>query len=266
MRLNYHFIKHFLTHYLSATRIDVLHSPFVFDLYNTCIAKEKNQKPIYIAIERIRKKARNSTQYITQLDFGANGNNGKTVKKTIGYFTQKHAKPKRIAQIIHRIIDKLKPNFSIEFGTSLGFTTLYIASALTDKAELISIEGAPELASIARNHLKEIPYSAKVRILEGNFDTILPDVLSKTEIVDFAFIDGNHTYEATLNYFNQLLNKATLQTVLIFDDIYWSEGMTKAWEEIKQHPRVNVTIDLFYLGIVFFRTEQAKQHFKLRVL
>jgi hypothetical protein len=42
--------------------------------------------------------------------------------------------------------------------------------------------------------------------------------------------------------------------------------MTRAWEEIKADPRVRVTIDLFFIGIVMFRKEQVKEHFRLRVL
>ena len=53
-------------------------------------------------------------------------------------------------------------------------------------------------------------------------------------------------------------------TVFIFDDIHWSEGMEQAWDTIKAHPAVQVTVDLFGVGLVFFRREQPKQHFILR--
>ena len=55
------------------------------------------------------------------------------------------------------------------------------------------------------------------------------------------------------------------KTVFIFDDIHLSEEMEEAWKEIKKHPKVQVTIDTFYLGLVFFRREQAKQDFKIRL-
>ena len=40
--------------------------------------------------------------------------------------------------------------------------------------------------------------------------------------------------------------------------------MEAAWEEVKKHPRVTVTIDLYDMGLVFFRQEQTPQHFRLR--
>jgi len=41
--------------------------------------------------------------------------------------------------------------------------------------------------------------------------------------------------------------------------------MEKAWAEIKADARVSLTIDLFYIGIVFLRKEQKEQeHFIIR--
>jgi predicted O-methyltransferase YrrM len=103
-------------------------------------------------------------------------------------------------------------------------------------------------------------------LVEGNFDAVLDEILKYYPQLDLAFIDGNHKKEATLMYFQQMLPLAHNNSVFIFDDIYWSKGMTEAWNEIKKHPQVTVTVDLFFVGLVFFRKEQAKQDFKLRVL
>jgi hypothetical protein len=41
--------------------------------------------------------------------------------------------------------------------------------------------------------------------------------------------------------------------------------MEKAWKEICAHPEVSLSLDLFYFGIVFFRTENKnKEHFVLK--
>jgi hypothetical protein len=62
-----------------------------------------------------------------------------------------------------------------------------------------------------------------------------------------------------------LLSTITNETVWIFDDIHWSQEMEEAWKTIQQHPKVTVTIDTFQWGIVFFRVEQPKEHFVIRV-
>ena len=62
-----------------------------------------------------------------------------------------------------------------------------------------------------------------------------------------------------------MLPTITNESIWIFDDIHWSDDMEEAWEIIKNHPKVTVTIDTFQWGIVFFREEQKKEHLAIRV-
>ncbi len=87
----------------------------------------------------------------------------------------------------------------------------------------------------------------------------------KPQTTNLVYFDGNHQKDATLKYFHQLLPLAHNDSVFIFDDIHWSKGMEESWEEIKAHPGVRVTIDSFFWGIVFFRKEQKKEHFTIRL-
>ena len=104
-----------------------------------------------------------------------------------------------------------------------------------------------------------------IEVVEGNFDTTLPIALSQLSTIDFAFLDGNHRYQPTINYFNQVLAKSNEYTIIILDDVHWSKQMEKAWNEVKQHPQVTLTIDLFFIGIVLLRKEfKVKQHFVIR--
>jgi predicted O-methyltransferase YrrM len=91
-------------------------------------------------------------------------------------------------------------------------------------------------------------------------------VLEKIKTLDMLFIDGNHSYDATMRYFEMCKPYLHNQSLIVFDDIYWSKGMTQAWKEIKADPIVTVSIDLFFIGLVFFRKEQVKENFKLRIL
>jgi predicted O-methyltransferase YrrM len=81
---------------------------------------------------------------------------------------------------------------------------------------------------------------------------------------DLIFFDGNHKKEPTLAYFGQCLQHIHPDTVLIIDDIHWSQGMTDAWNTIRCHSRVKVSIDLYHMGIVFFKEELSKEDFTLR--
>jgi hypothetical protein len=41
--------------------------------------------------------------------------------------------------------------------------------------------------------------------------------------------------------------------------------MKEAWEIIKVHPQVTVTVDLFWIGLVYFKKGQVKEDFLIRI-
>jgi predicted O-methyltransferase YrrM len=149
----------------------------------------------------------------------------------------------------------------LELGTSLGIGTQAMALGHYD-ASITSIEGCPNVSTLAKQQLDTFQVK-NVALKTGRFEDHLPSLIKQHW--DFIFFDGNHQKEATLQYFEQLLASVHNDSVFVFDDIYWSKSMTKAWEFIKQHPQVTVTIDTFFWGLVFFRTAQPKEHFKIRL-
>ena len=148
-----------------------------------------------------------------------------------------------------------------ELGTSLGINTLYLAKAWT-QGKVTTFEGCPETLKIAQQNFEKL--KANIHTVEGNIDETLPEELKKHDKVDFVFFDANHRKSATLKYFHACLEKVDENTVFVFDDIYWTKDMGEAWDEIKNHHEVMLSIDLFDLGLVFFRKNQPKQHFLLR--
>jgi predicted O-methyltransferase YrrM len=103
-----------------------------------------------------------------------------------------------------------------------------------------------------------------VECINTKFEDYLKTYNLKPTTHNLIYFDGNHSKKATLEYFELLLPSITNDSVWIFDDIHWSKDMEEAWEIIKNHPKVKVTIDIFQCGIVFFRTEQEKEHFVIR--
>jgi predicted O-methyltransferase YrrM len=148
-------------------------------------------------------------------------------------------------------------------GTSLGITTAYLASPAS-ACSVTTMEGANSVADIAEMNFNKLSL-ANINIIRGNFDETLPPVVESLGRIDLAFVDGNHRYEPTVRYYHQLLPAMHEYSVLIFDDIHWSREMEQAWEEITQDAAVMLSIDLFFIGLVFFRKEnKVKQHFTIR--
>lgn len=256
------FIADYIQHRLSATTRHGTHSPFVYNLADKVIYNFTANEA-YKTIEQQRKKLFNDHSLVNVRDLGAGSHLNKNKKKEVRHIAKNALKSPRLAQLIYRLVQNTKPKTTVELGTCLGITTAYLAKACPN-AEVITIEGCPETAMVAKQNFEDLRLE-NIEMHIGNFDDILLDVIAKQPSLDFVYVDGNHRKEATLNYFNWFLPKVTEDSLLIFDDIYWSKGMKEAWEEIKNHPEVSITIDLFWIGLVYFKKGQAKQHFKLKL-
>lgn len=257
----FQFIKDYLKHRLTAKSRHGTHSPFVYKLADEVIY-DFNDKSEYKNIEEQRKKLFNDDSIITVTDLGAGSHLNKNRTKKVSQIAKNALKSPILAKLIYRLAKNAKAKSAIELGTCLGITTAYLAKA-DAQAKVVTIEGCPQTAEVARKNFQELNLE-NIELHVGNFDLILPDIIAQQPSLDFVYIDGNHRKDATLNYFKWCLPKVNENSLLIFDDIYWSEGMKEAWTEIKNHPDVTVTIDLFWIGLVYFKKGQAKEHFKLK--
>jgi predicted O-methyltransferase YrrM len=259
----YHFFVDYFLHYFTSKTRHGVHSPFVYYLIDEVIY-DYTPKAYEFEIEALRSSLKKDNRMIQVTDLGAGSMLNNLSEKSVGNIAKNALKSPRVAKLIARLAAFFKPETIIELGTCLGVTTSYLAEA-SPSSKIITVEGCPETAEIARENFRKLDLSA-IELRIGDFDIVLPQILAEQSKVDFLFIDGNHRKEATLNYFYACLPKVHESTVLIFDDIYWSRGMKEAWEEIKNHPKVSVTVDLFYIGLVFFKTDQQKEDFKVRFL
>ena len=237
-----------------------IHSPFVYE-FITKILNNKNTFPEFSKIEAERKKLLKSNEIIDVEDLGAGSKKLKSTKREVSKIAKYSLKNKKYSQLIYRISAFYKPKNIIELGTSLGITTSYLAKSNND-SKVTTIEGCKNITEIARTTFSNLEIE-NITQITGDFSNKLKQVL-ETDSPDLVFFDGNHQYQATIDYFNLSLNYINKNSIFIFDDIYWSEEMTKAWEEIKNNKNVIVSIDLFNLGIVFFNKDLSKQNFIIR--
>jgi predicted O-methyltransferase YrrM len=235
-----------------------IHSTIVFELYPH-LFKEEEKYYAFDEIESLRAKLLLTNKHIIISDLGAGSTVHKSNKRRIQDIAKTSLKPAKTAQLLFRFIRHFKPNNIVELGTCLGITSAYLGKANL-KGQLTTLEGSSELARVAKINFSKLELK-NITQVEGNFDETLKATLANLEIVDFIFFDGNHSKEPTLRYFEQALLHSNEHAIFVFDDIYWSKEMTEAWGEIKNHPSVTVTIDCYSMGFVFFKKDQAKEHF-----
>ncbi len=253
-------IKAYLKFLLKSTNQHGVHSPFVFNLVTKCFYDKTIYKE-YKEIEQYRTSLLKNKNTIEVTDLGAGSKTTKHSKRDISQIAKNVSTSKRRAKLLYRLIRYFNCKNSLELGTSLGIGT-HALSMGNLNGNITTIEGCPNLAKFSREKLKQL-HLYNIEVLTGDFSEVLKTLKENT--FDLVYFDGNHQKDATLNYFEILLPKAHNNTVFIFDDIYWSKDMTSAWETIKQHPKVTVSIDTFYWGFIFFRKEQQKEHFTIRL-
>lgn len=264
MFTKFQLVKKYLHYYLTASngKGHGIHSPFVFDFVKN-VLNDKQSHPAYQPIENLRKKMLGNSTVIDVEDFGAGSSVIKTNKRVVAAIAASSLKPKKYAQLLYRMVQYYKPETILELGTSFGITTAYLASA-NKTSKVFTCEGSPAIASIAKQNFEALQLN-NIQLSEGDFAQILSPLFERLQTIDFIFIDGNHQKEPTLDYFAKLLDCSNQNTILVFDDIHWSTGMEEAWNAIKQHPAVTLTIDLFFIGIVFINPDfKIPQHFSIR--
>lgn len=237
-----------------------VHSPFVFNFVTKCLYAKEIYEP-YKKIKAYRNDLLNNLDTIDINDFGSGSRVFKSNQRSIKAIVKNSGTPYSRAKLLFRMSKYFEPKKTLELGTSLGIAT-YAMAIGHPKNKVISIEGCPNISNYARQALNAFEID-NVNVITGTFENILPKL--KEDYFDLIFFDGHHNKEATIHYFETLIPKAHNDTVFIFDDIYWSKGMQEAWKFIKAHEAVTVTIDCFYLGFVFFRKEQQKEHFQIRM-
>lgn len=239
-----------------------MHSPFVFS-FITQVMNDDRAFYAYRTIENLRQLLLIDQQTLLIQDFGAGSRVRKENTRKVCDIARASLKPKRFGQLLFRIVDQYSPANILELGTSLGITTAYMAAA-NEQSKVVTMEGAATVAAVARKNFAKLGLQ-NIRLVEGNFDETLAATVQQMGSIDLAFVDGNHRYEPTLRYFRELLPAIHEYSILIFDDIHWSKEMEQAWAEIQRDPAVTLSIDLFFIGLVFFRKEQkVKQHFTIR--
>ena len=238
-----------------------VHSPFVFD-FIIHVLNDKKKYDCYSKIESRRKQLLKNHSSIEVEDFGAGSAVMPFKHRKIKDIAGTSLKNKKYAQLLFRITKYYECKNIVELGTSFGISTSYLAC--NNDSNVTTFEGSHSIAEIALNNFKQIDLH-NIELIEGDFKNTIPLAIDTIKNVDLLFIDGNHRKEPTLDYFNFFLKKSRQRSIFIFDDIHWSKEMEEAWNLVQQHDSVTLTIDLFFIGLVFFSNDfKAKQHFTIR--
>lgn len=247
---------------LTATNQHGIHSPSLFQLYEHVI-RDDRKFHAFEKLEVYRNQLLRNSEKIDILELGAGSSYGSASSKQIKEVASQQLSSPYQLRVLFRLIEWVGAENIVELGASLGLSSFYLAATST-KNTVTSFEGNPHFVKLIKLQNLRLGFE-NLHLIEGNFDKTYPEFIQSGPKVDFIFIDGNHREQATIDYFLQSLKIIDEDGIIVLDDIHWSLGMQKAWKKIKAHERVNASIDLYMMGIIFLSPEyKEKRHLNIR--
>jgi len=254
---NYHQLKAYIKHWLTSVDKHSIHSPFFFDFYNKVIL-DTSEPARFAQIEKLRASLLLNSSEIDIQDFGAGSKKLSSARRKLMDIAMTSLTPQKFARLYANIINYQEAKNVVELGTSLGVTTLYLANR--EKCHVTTFEGSHALSNVA---LTNFEYFEKrnIELIEGDIKVTLPEFVQNPSKINFVLMDANHRYEATLHYFDLMMRRLNEKSIVVIDDIHWSEEMEHAWTALRDSQLVYGSIDLFRCGILFFDPDLNRQHF-----
>jgi predicted O-methyltransferase YrrM len=258
----------YFRHVLTAwnTTGEGVHSPSLFYIVRF-LFRDKNSYYCFAEIERVRTSLMANHESVQVVDYGSCGSpSGLQVEHNISDIARNQLECARVQQVLFRLLaymneEERRPLEVLELGTSLGITTAYLAS-VDSRNRVMSFEGSSSLVSIARKQWQLLGLE-NIECIEGRIeDTLYNNAHAR---IDLAYVDANHTYQATIEYVGFLFGRMSKNGIIIVDDIHYSREMYRAWEELKRDERVTSTMDLFYVGLIFVNPYYMRRHYKIRL-
>ncbi len=286
-------VSSWLKHQLTArnTGGHGVHSPYLFE-WVRMVMSDKNTYYVWDEIEEIRQEMLKDTRELEFVDYGSGGplptspSKGRSANmRRLCDIAKGSLARRKDAQLLARLVGWLgrplltstsrggigdeasedrKGLMIVELGTSLGVTTAYLA-AMDSRNKVVTYEGCPAVAEVARANWEKLGLSNIACVVGEITVDSLQLTVDRLSGIDVAFIDANHTYEATLTYFNALASRVHEKSVVVVDDIHYNEDMEKAWKAICADERVTTTMDLYRMGLVFFDKHYWRKHYKMRI-
>ena len=243
-----------------------IHSPYLFELVRF-VLRDKNAYYCFTDIERRRELLLACRDILNVVDFGSCGSpEGKHIQRRVCDIAKTHLERPAVGQVLFRLVNFIaqhekRPLEILELGTSFGITTAYLASA-DSRNSVMTLEGSEAVLKVAQGVWRALRLE-NIEWQQGNIDDTL--YICARERLDLAYVDANHTFEATMRYVDFLLPRMNEKGVIVIDDIHHSEGMEQAWKALKDDARVTTSMDLYHVGLLFVDPHYLKRHYRIRI-
>jgi len=171
---------------------------------------------------------------------------------TVAYMESRFSMPHHPwGELLFSLVRKLKPKSFLELGTCIGISGAYVTAGLemNNKGKMLTLEHFLPLVPVANRTFKDLNFSRAI-VLGGEIDSILFKAFDELAPIDIAFDDHIHEEKPVLKNFDLIYPFLNEVAVYLFDDIDHNVEMKRAWKNIQNDKRANITISLA-LGVPY---------------
>lgn len=240
----------FLKFYWAATTKYKIHSPFAFQ-FLTEVLEDNRYYHFFGVIETYRRNLLANSELIPT----GSG------QRTINALTKSGELEETYGQVLFKAVHLYKPDTIVEIGTGLGISTLYQATPASS-TKVFTFETNTTLTKKTQQFFRQL-MRKNITIINNKNETTLEETLLKIGSIDFVFFNHFEVNKG-IELFETILKFAQTNTIIAFRTPYGNPLRTQLWEQLKKHPSVRMSIDIFGLGFLFFRSQQKEvEHFKM---
>ncbi len=167
--------------------------------------------------------------------------------------------PQSWARFLFHLVRVLGPRSCLEVGTGVGISAIYQAAALdfNGAGTLISVDTGDH-ARAAERSFADLDLSSRASVVIDSPGVGIERAIELGAPFDLALLDADHSEVGTIRDFDAVLPHLADSAVVVVDDIAWSGEMQRAWETIRQRPRVDLVLDLHRFGLLTVRRSPSE--------
>lgn len=235
---------------MASTNHHGIHSPFVFGLVTRCFYDRKKH-PAYGQLTSYRKKW---YEVIQESKTRSSGSREEAIWKM----------DEKEARLLNRMVRYLNCRQILQLGGPSGYKTA--ALSLMNSVNILNVLPNRDALDVSQRFI-QILGQGPVRLVASNLEAKLQALASKEqpESFDLVFMDAGIKHTQILQLVDLLLPLVHNDTVVVVEGIHRSPEMQKIWNDLCRKTQVRVSIDIFRWGLIFFRKQQAKEHFIVRI-
>lgn len=170
--------------------------------------------------------------------------------------------PKKYHELTFRLINYFDPKIIIFAGAEFSAAPLYMAAAKAE-ATIFAAESTMQAAKV----LEQCSRRANIRnisLISPNKDKTLRDLLSSVEKIDMVYFNTSASASRLPEYYEMFKSKADNDSVFIFEKPRHTKQSAEFWNSVQKDSDISLSLDLYGIGIVFFKKELSKQHFLIK--